>query len=51
VGKTSSLSVREEHRLRWNKVPIRILGHKREDAIGGWKILHNEEINNVYTLV
>jgi hypothetical protein len=27
----------------------RIFGHKKEEVTGGWKILHNEEIHNLYT--
>jgi hypothetical protein len=36
----------EEHRLRvfQNRMLRRIFGHKSEEAMGRWKILHNEEL-------
>jgi hypothetical protein len=39
----------EEHRLRVfeNRV-LRIFGPKRDEAIGGWRKLHNEELHNLY---
>jgi len=30
------------------KVLRRIFGPKREEVAGGWRILHNEELNNFY---
>jgi hypothetical protein len=27
----------------------RIFGPKREEVTGGWRILHNEELHDVYT--
>jgi hypothetical protein len=30
------------------RVLMRIFGHKREEVTGGWKILHNEELHNLY---
>jgi hypothetical protein len=38
---------REEHRLRMfqNRV-LRIFESKREELVGGWRRLHNEEFNN-----
>jgi hypothetical protein len=39
-----SLTLREEHRLR---VLRRIL--KRDEAIRGWRKLHNEELHNLYS--
>jgi hypothetical protein len=39
---TWSLPLREEHRLR------RIFGPKRDEVIGGWRKLHNEELHNLY---
>jgi hypothetical protein len=47
---TWSLTLREEHRLRVfkNKVLRRIFGPKRNEVIGGWKKLHNEELHNLY---
>jgi len=43
-----SLTVREEHRLRvfGNRVLRGIFGPKREDVMGGWRRLHNEELHN-----
>jgi hypothetical protein len=31
-----------------NKVLRRILGPKREEVVGGWRRLHNEELHNLY---
>jgi hypothetical protein len=47
---TSSLILREEHRLRVfeNKALRRIFGLKRDEVIGGWRKLHNEELHNLY---
>jgi uncharacterized membrane protein len=46
---TSSLTVMEEHRLRVfeNKVLRRIFGPKRDEVTGGWRKLHNEELQDV----
>jgi hypothetical protein len=46
-----SLKLREEHRLRvfGNTVLRKIFGLKREEEIGGWKKLHNEELHNLYS--
>jgi len=43
------LKLREEHRLREyeNRVLRRILGPRREEVTGGWRILHNEELHNL----
>jgi hypothetical protein len=45
---TWSLTLREEHRLRVfeNRVLGRIFGQKRDEVIGGWRKLHNEELHN-----
>jgi hypothetical protein len=45
-----SVIVREEHRLRVfaNRVLRRIFGPKRDEVTGGWRGLHNEELNNLY---
>ncbi|PNF42583.1 hypothetical protein B7P43_G04698, partial [Cryptotermes secundus] len=43
---TLSPSLREEHRLRTSE---RIYGPKRDEVIGGWKKLHNEELHNFYS--
>jgi hypothetical protein len=47
-----SLTLREEHRLRVfeNRVLRRIFGPKRDDVLGNWRKLHNEELHNVYSL-
>jgi hypothetical protein len=31
-----------------NRVLRRIFGHKREEVVGGWRRLHNEELHNFY---
>jgi hypothetical protein len=48
--KTWSLTLREEHRLRMfeNKVLRRIFGPKRDEVMGGWRKLHNEELHDLY---
>jgi hypothetical protein len=47
---TWSLTLREEHRLRVfeNRVLRRIFGPKRDEVTGGWRKLHNVELNNLY---
>jgi hypothetical protein len=49
VCETLFLTLREEHRLRVfeNRVFRRIFGSRRDEAIGGWRKLHNEEVHNV----
>jgi hypothetical protein len=32
-----------------NRVLRRIFGPKRDEVIGGWKKLHNEELHNLYS--
>jgi len=32
----------------WEQVLRRILGPKREEVVGGWRRLHNEELHNLY---
>jgi hypothetical protein len=32
-----------------NRVPRRIFGLKRDEIIGGWRKLHNEELHNLYS--
>jgi hypothetical protein len=46
-----SLTLREEDRLRVfeNRVLRRIFGPKRDEVTGGWRKLHNEELNNFYS--
>jgi hypothetical protein len=48
---TWSLTLREEHRLRVfeNRVLRRIFGHKRDEVMGEWRKLHNEELYNLYS--
>jgi hypothetical protein len=45
---TWSLSLRKEHRLRVfkNRVLRRIFGPKRDDVMGDWMKLHNEELQH-----
>jgi hypothetical protein len=44
--------LREGRRLRVfeNRVLKRILGPKRDEVTGEWRKLHNEELNNLYSL-
>jgi hypothetical protein len=44
--------LREERRLRVfeNRVLRRVFGPKREDVTGEWRELHNEELNDLYSL-
>jgi hypothetical protein len=41
----------ERHRMKVfeNRVPRRIFGPKRDDIIGGWRKLHDEELHNLYS--
>jgi hypothetical protein len=43
--------MREEHRLGMfeNRVLRRIFGLKRDEVIGGWRKLHNDELHNLYS--
>jgi hypothetical protein len=46
-----SLTLREEHRLRRvfeNRVLRGIFGPKRDEVMGGWRKLHNEEPHILY---
>jgi hypothetical protein len=47
---TWSLTLREEHRLGVfeNKV-LRRFGPKRDEVMGGWRKLHNEELRDLYS--
>jgi hypothetical protein len=49
---TLSLTLREEHRLRVfdNRVLRRIFGPKKDEVIGDWRNLFNEELHNLYSL-
>jgi hypothetical protein len=46
-----SLTFREEHRLRVfeNRVLRRIFGPKKDEVMGEWRKLHNEELHNLYS--
>jgi hypothetical protein len=48
---TWSLTVREEHRLKVfeNRVLTRIFGPKRDEVMGEWRRLHNEELPDLYS--
>jgi hypothetical protein len=47
---TWSLALREEHRLTVfeNRV-LRIFGPTRDEVMGDWRKLHNEELHNLYS--
>ena len=49
---TWSLTLREERKLRVfeNMVLRRIFGPRRDEVTGEWRRLHNEELNDLYTL-
>jgi hypothetical protein len=44
--------LREESRLKVfaNRVLRRVFGPKRDEVTGEWTKLHNEELNNLYSL-
>jgi hypothetical protein len=48
---TWSLILREEHRVKVfaNKMLRRIFGPKRDEMVGGWRKLRNEEFHNLYS--
>jgi hypothetical protein len=48
---TWSLALREEHRLRVfeNRLLRGIFERKRDKVTGGWRILQNEELHNLYS--
>jgi hypothetical protein len=48
--KTWSLKLKEEHRLRVSEKRVlrRIFKLKRDEVIGDWRKLHNEEPHNLY---
>jgi hypothetical protein len=50
--RTLPLTLREERRLKMfeNRVLRRVFGPKRDEVIGKWRKLHNEELNDLYTL-
>jgi hypothetical protein len=49
---TWSLTLRDERRLRVfvNRVLREMCGVKRDEATGEWRKLHNEELNDLYSL-
>jgi hypothetical protein len=49
--KTWFLTLREEHRLRVfeNRVLRRIFGQERDEVMGEWRKLHNEERRDLYS--
>jgi hypothetical protein len=49
---TWSLTLKEENRLRVfeNRVLKRVFGPKRDEVTGVWRKLHNEELNDLYSL-
>jgi len=48
-----SLTLREERKLRVfeNMVLRRIFGPSRDEVTGDWRRLHNEELNDLYSLL
>jgi hypothetical protein len=47
---TLSLILREGHTRRVvEKRMMRIFGPKKDEVIGGWRKLHNEELHNLYS--
>jgi hypothetical protein len=48
---TGPLTLREEHRLRVfeNRMLRRLFRPKRDEVIGGWRKLHNEELHGLYS--
>jgi hypothetical protein len=46
-----SLTIREEHKLRVfeNRVLRRIFGLKRDEMMGGWRKVHDEELHDLYS--
>jgi hypothetical protein len=50
--KTWSLTLREERRLRVFEIRVlkRVFGPKRDEVTGEWRKLHNEELNDLYSL-
>jgi hypothetical protein len=50
-SETWSLTLREEHRLRVfeNRVLRRIFGPKRDELMGEWRKMRNEELRDLYS--
>jgi hypothetical protein len=51
LEETWSLTLREERKLRVfeNMVVRRIFGPRRDEVMGEWRRLHNEELNELYS--
>jgi hypothetical protein len=51
MWETRCLTLKEEHRLRVfeNRVFRRIFRPKRDEVIGDWRKLHNEELRSLYS--
>ena len=49
---TWSLTLKEERRVMLfeNRVLRRVFGPKRDEATGEWRKLHNEELNDLYSV-
>ena len=49
---TWSLTLREERRVKMfeNRVLKRVFGSKRDEVTGVWRKVHNEELNDLYSL-
>jgi hypothetical protein len=47
---TWTLTLREKHILRIyeNRMLRRVFGPKREEVVGAWRRLHNEELHNLH---
>jgi hypothetical protein len=45
------VTLREEYGFRVfeNRVLMRIFGPKRDEVMGGWRKLHNEELHDLYS--
>ena len=52
VCETWSLTLRKEHRLKVfeKRVLRRVFGPKRDEVSGEWRKVHNEELNDLYSL-
>jgi hypothetical protein len=46
-----SVTLRKEHRMMvFEKMVLRrILGSRRDEAVGSWRKLYNEELHNLYS--
>jgi hypothetical protein len=45
------LILREEHTMKVfkNRMLRQIFGSKRDETVGGWRKLHNEDLHNLYS--